>query len=77
MAAGPLIPSEAKLSIVRIETDTISSVSSQGQEKEYIVRAEQEKLKKLREQLAKQRAHMDDVEAALNELGSEDGKDKK
>lgn len=49
----------------------------QGQEKEYIVKAEQEKLKKLREQLAKQRAHMDDVEAALNELGGEDGKDKK
>lgn len=48
----------------------------QGQEKEYIVRAEQDKLKKLREQLAKQRKHLDDVETAINDLHGESGNKK-
>ncbi|CAO1634340.1 unnamed protein product [Sympodiomycopsis kandeliae] len=48
----------------------------QSQEKAYVQRQEQEKLKKLRDSLAKQRAHLDDLESAINDLGGQDGKGK-
>ncbi|PWN26314.1 hypothetical protein BDZ90DRAFT_233449 [Jaminaea rosea] len=48
----------------------------QGEEQKYIREAEAEKLKKLRETLAKQRSHLDDVEAAINDLGGNSGNQK-
>ncbi|CAO1635145.1 unnamed protein product [Jaminaea pallidilutea] len=49
----------------------------QGEETKYIMQAEAEKLQRLREQLKKQRDHLDDVEAAINDLGGQGGKAKK
>ncbi|CAO1615817.1 unnamed protein product [Parajaminaea phylloscopi] len=47
-----------------------------AEESNYIRQQEQDKLKKLRESLAKQREHLDQVERDINALGGQDGQKK-
>ncbi|UZJ54231.1 hypothetical protein CBS101457_003551 [Exobasidium rhododendri] len=44
----------------------------QAQENQYIQQQNADKLKKLREKLAAQRQHLDDVDAAINDLEKKD-----